>query len=201
VNLPNALSAARIVLAAFLTGLLIAPFPYATTAAFIVFVVAAITDTMDGRLARRNGQVTPLGMLLDPLADKVLVCAALVSFVEIHAPGAHRALIPAWTAIVILSREFLVTGLRALGGRNGHDIPAGTWGKHKTAWQMLFIAASLLALAWLRDGPPAASPAQAALWGERLTVATRAGAAAIAVLTAVSGVVYFRRHAALLRSK
>ncbi len=198
-NLPNRLSAGRLVLAALMTGALFAPFPYATSVAFACFIAASVTDALDGRLARRLNLVTSLGMLLDPLADKVLVCAALVSLVEIRAPGSSRSLVPAWAVIVILSREFLVMGLRTLGGRQGRDIPAGAWGKVKTIWQMIFIAATFLGLAVLRDGPVAAMPEPSVLWGERLTIVARIGAAITAVLTAVSGIVYFRRHASLLR--
>jgi len=111
--------------------------------ALLVFVVAALTDYIDGKIARKYNMITNLGKLLDPLADKILVAAAFVAFVDLD-------IFPAWFVIVILFREFIVTGLRSLGTAQGRVIQADRWGKHKTLWQMLTILLTLVFLA-MRD--------------------------------------------------
>jgi CDP-diacylglycerol--glycerol-3-phosphate 3-phosphatidyltransferase len=105
--------------------------------ATLVFVIAAITDGLDGYIARRNRIVTKLGKLLDPLADKLLITAALISLVDMH-------LLAAWVAIVIISREFAVTGIRLIAAVEGRLIAASTLGKVKTIVQILAIASSML---------------------------------------------------------
>lgn len=105
--------------------------------AFLIFIVASITDLIDGRLARKYHLVTNFGKLLDPLADKMLVTVAFISFVEMR-------LFPAWIVILILCREFIVTGLRMLGVSEGRVIFADKWGKHKTISQIVTIIATLI---------------------------------------------------------
>ncbi len=105
--------------------------------AAIVFIVAASTDGLDGYIARKNKIVTNLGKLLDPLADKLLVAAVLISLVEMDK-------LDAWIAIVIISREFAVTGLRQIALLEGSVLAASTWGKWKTAVQITMIIALLL---------------------------------------------------------
>lgn len=107
--------------------------------ATVVFVVASITDKLDGYIARSRNQVTSFGKFLDPLADKLLVCSALVSLVELQT-------IPAWFAMVIISREFAVTGLRTVAASEGIVIAASQWGKAKTVIQMVAIIAALIDL-------------------------------------------------------
>jgi len=109
------------------------------TAALGVFVAAMITDYYDGVLARRHGYVTNFGRLMDPLADKLIVASAFVVFVG-------DGIVPAWMAIVILCREFLITGLRLLGTSRGRIIQADRWGKNKAALQMAAIVAALVFL-------------------------------------------------------
>jgi len=197
-NLPNLLSASRIALAALLIALLFLPAPFGATAALFVFVAAGVTDALDGRLARAIYGPTPLGALLDPLADKILTSAAFVCFVEIRAPGTNRSLMPAWIVVLILAREFLVTGLRALGERSGRSIPAGAWGKHKTAWQMAAIGLTLAGWAAVRDWLPRWAPDRAAGFERFFSTGVYAMALAVAAITVASGVVYFRRHRGLL---
>ena len=197
-NLPNALTVSRFFMAGAMMALLFAPWPFCRTAALAVFILAALTDALDGRLARRVYGVTPLGALLDPLADKVLVCAALVSFVEIRLPGSSRALVPAWIVVLIIAREFLVTGLRVLAGSRGRPIAAGRWGKHKTIWQMTIIVVSLAGLAWHDDwlsGAPAVAERFRLVY---LTVVYWLAVAAAAI-TVISGAIYFREHDDLVR--
>ncbi len=146
-NLPNVLTMSRLVLAAALMLCLACAFPGARSLALVVFLVAAVTDYLDGYLARTVYGSTAFGRLMDPLADKILVCAAFVSFVEMK-------LVPAWIAVIIISREFLVTGLRLLAASNGRILSAQSWGKHKTVWQLLVIITLLIGLV-LRDDLPA----------------------------------------------
>jgi len=108
--------------------------------AVLVFCVAAITDYLDGKIARSRGLVTNFGRLMDPLADKLLVAGAFVAFVDLD-------LFPGWFVIIILFREFIVTGLRTLGTARNRIIHADIWGKHKTIWQMATIALTLVFLA------------------------------------------------------
>lgn len=153
-NLPNAITLARLVL----TGVFILAVSFGGTVwsgvALGAFVVAAATDWLDGFLARKLNLVTSLGKLLDPIADKVLVTSAFVYLTTL-------AFCPVWATCVILSREFLVTGLRQIAVEKGKVIAADWSGKWKTTFQMIFCIAALIWLylvergASLDDGGPA----------------------------------------------
>lgn len=145
-NLPNKLTLARVCIIPFFVAFLfvdvvsdnlvmIAAFRWA---AFLLFVGAAITDYYDGVIARSRNMITSFGQLFDPLADKLLTMAALVAFVELRIPP-PRPIFPAWAIIVILGREFLITGLRSVALKQGRVIAADKWGKHKTIWQLTAI--------------------------------------------------------------
>lgn len=143
-NLPNRLTLARIFLIPiFMAFLLIQDakghsiMPYQNVVAALIFILAATTDGLDGYIARKRGQVTNLGKFMDPLADKLLVSAALISLVELGD-------VPAWVAWVILGREFAVTGLRAIAAADGTIISASKLGKIKTVTQVIAISAILL---------------------------------------------------------
>ena len=138
-NVPNALTLSRLVLAFAFIPMLLLPLPYFKTLALITFAVAGITDYLDGYLARTVYGTTPFGALMDPLTDKVMVCAAFVTFVELQ-------LVRAFVVVVIIAREFMVTGLRLLALNKGQVIAAGKWGKHKTIWQIVAIVVILLGL-------------------------------------------------------
>jgi CDP-diacylglycerol--glycerol-3-phosphate 3-phosphatidyltransferase len=144
-NLPNKITVGRIGLTFVMVGFLTAVIPFGKTLALLTFGLAGISDWLDGMLARRNGQVSVFGQLMDPLADKILVSAAFVSFTAIH------QIVPAWIVITIISREFLITGLRLLAGQKGHVLPAGSWGKHKMIWQTITIVVIMLGLALQED--------------------------------------------------
>ncbi|MCK4262380.1 CDP-diacylglycerol--glycerol-3-phosphate 3-phosphatidyltransferase [bacterium] len=131
-NLPNRLTLIRIGAAFVFMIFLFADHLYAKYLALFVFTGAVLTDIYDGRLARRNGMVTNFGKLMDPLADKILMVSAFVSFVGL-------GYIPAWTVIIIISREFAITGLRLLAASQGEILAAEKGGKHKTASQMFAI--------------------------------------------------------------
>ena len=139
-NLPNKITLLRVALVpVFLIVYLaqsLAPL-FCAWLAFVVFVMAAITDAVDGHLARKMGLVTNFGKLLDPLADKLLACSALVAFV-------HTGAVPVWTVIIIICREFYVSGLRQLSLEQGVVLAAATSGKVKMVVQMVMIIYILL---------------------------------------------------------
>ena len=136
-NLPNAITLSRLVL----TAVFVAGTAFGSNAghwiALVSFVIAAISDFVDGWLARKLGLVTAMGKLLDPLADKILVCSA---FVYLSAEG----LCPVWVTVVILAREFLVTGLRQISMEAGHVMAADRLGKWKTTLQLTFCITCLV---------------------------------------------------------
>lgn len=150
-NVPNQLTVARLFLSFVFVALLsLNEIAHFRTAALIVFVLAAITDFLDGYLARKHSLVTNFGKLMDPLADKILMCAGFVLLTRLE-------LIPAWIVIAILSREFLVTGLRLLASAEGVVLAAENLGKYKTVSQivtviyfLVFLASSEPAFAWMK---------------------------------------------------
>ncbi|GAA0723108.1 CDP-diacylglycerol--glycerol-3-phosphate 3-phosphatidyltransferase [Clostridium malenominatum] len=139
-NLANKLTIMRIFLVPiFLIFIAIKGIPYGKTIATTIFILAALTDKLDGYIARSRNQITRFGKFMDPLADKLLVTAALVSLVELQ-------VLSTWTAMVIIAREFAVTGLRAVAAAEGIVIAASPWGKAKTVIQIVAIIVSLLGL-------------------------------------------------------
>jgi CDP-diacylglycerol--glycerol-3-phosphate 3-phosphatidyltransferase len=150
-NLPNALTLTRIFLVPILVVVLLTKFEgrlilgvsKELVGAFI-FAVASLTDWLDGYLARRHGQITPLGQVIDPLADKLLTSAALISLVQM-------GLAPAWMVAVIIGREFAVTGLRSLAYARGISMPASPLGKTKMAAQVVAILALILSDQYFPD--------------------------------------------------
>lgn len=137
-QLPNMLSLSRLLATLLVFILVLVNQPWAFLLATLFFVLASITDFFDGYLARRLKVVSSLGVFLDLTADKVFVSAILVAFVQI-------GIVPAWVVFVIITREFLVTGLRSMAAAKGHVIPAGIWGKQKTF--ITLVAMGLLLLA------------------------------------------------------
>ena len=137
-NLANKLTLIRIVLVpVFLIFIAGKGIPYGSTIATIIFIVASITDKLDGYIARSRNQITNFGKFMDPLADKLLVTAALISLVELH-------IVPAWAAVIIIAREFAVSGLRSIAASQGKVIAASWWGKIKTVIQIIAIILLLL---------------------------------------------------------
>lgn len=132
-NTPNKLTMLRILLVPiFMVLLLVKAIPFHILFAGICFIIASLTDLIDGKLARKNGQVTTFGKFLDPIADKLLVTAALVCFVEL-------GLASSWVAMIIIAREFLVTSLRLIASDGGKVIAANFWGKSKTVSQITAV--------------------------------------------------------------
>jgi CDP-diacylglycerol--glycerol-3-phosphate 3-phosphatidyltransferase len=138
-NVPNILSIARLVVTIPLVILILIDTPAAYLWATALFVLGSITDTLDGRIARRYKVVSNLGVFLDLTADKVYVAGALVAFTQV-------GVVPAWIPIVIITREFVVSGLRSLAAAQGVVIPAGKWGKQKTFFTLVAMSGILLAL-------------------------------------------------------
>jgi CDP-diacylglycerol---glycerol-3-phosphate 3-phosphatidyltransferase len=203
-NLPNLLTLSRLVLALVMMLLLASTFPFSKTLALLVFVVAGITDYLDGFLARRLGVVSAFGRLMDPLTDKVMVSAAFVSFVEIqtaHVRGWSHALVPAWIVVIIITREFLVTGLRLVAAQRGNVIPAGAWGKHKTVWQIVAIVAILLGLAIRHDLLRGADARVLANFDFAFAYTAFAVAVAVAIITVATGGMYFYEHRDLVERR
>ena len=138
VNLPNLLTVSRILLIPVFVVLFSTPTPEGSLWAALVFVVAAVTDILDGYLARRRSQVTKLGRMLDPIADKLLVLSGLFLLVELGQ-------VPAWVAIVIIGREVAVTGIRGIAATAGIVIAVERLGKYKMVFEVLAITLLILA--------------------------------------------------------
>lgn len=131
-NLPNKITVIRILMIPFFIAALLIDFPFHQPLAAVLFIVAALTDSLDGYLARSRNLITDFGKFMDPLADKLLVCSALICFVQLGS-------VPAWVVIIIIAREFAITGLRTLAAADGIVIAASKWGKAKTVSQMIAI--------------------------------------------------------------
>lgn len=132
-NLPNKLTIFRVILIPFFVVLLLFDITaYDKWIALAIFIVASLTDFLDGHIARKYNLVTNFGKFMDPLADKLLVCAALICLVELER-------IPAWIVIVIMSREFIISGFRLIASDNGVVIAASYWGKFKTTFQIVMV--------------------------------------------------------------
>jgi CDP-diacylglycerol--glycerol-3-phosphate 3-phosphatidyltransferase len=149
VNLPNLLTLSRIPILFGIVGFLYAPFPGASTLAFVLFVVGALTDWADGYYARKQGLVSNFGKLMDALTDKVFMVGLFITLLA-------DSVLPAWTLpllLLILSREFLITGLRLVAASSGVVLAAEKSGKHKTVSQIVSAILLLLAVAVRRDFP------------------------------------------------
>ena len=137
-NLANKLTLIRIFLVpVFLVFIAVKGIPYGSFIATFIFILASLTDKLDGYIARSRNQITNFGKFMDPLADKLLVTAALISLVELH-------IVPSWAAVVIIAREFAVSGLRSIAAAQGRVIAASWWGKIKTVIQIIAIILLLL---------------------------------------------------------
>ena len=138
-NLPNKLTIFRIILIPFFVFFLLAPYfeGYGNYIAVAIFIVASLTDLLDGKIARKYNMVTNFGKFMDPLADKLLVCSAMICLVDLR-------LIPSWVVIIIIAREFIIIGFRLVASDNGIVIAASYWGKFKTTFQMIMVIVLIL---------------------------------------------------------
>lgn len=181
-NTPNKLTVARILITPLYLALILwASLPHRFLIATLVYSLAAITDAIDGKLARKNNQITNFGKLLDPIADKILTTSALLAFMQM-------GLCNIWIVMIVLTREFTVASIRMIAAADGVVIPANFWGKLKTVSQMTFTIVimllgevySLLAIynpVWYGKMPSLALISNILLW-------------ITAILTVVSGVIY-----------
>ncbi len=139
-NWANRLTLSRLGLTILFTMALNSDWRFAHTTALVLFIIAGITDYVDGEIARRYQFITDFGKLMDPLVDKVMIAAAFISLVPLTA-------IPAWAATIVVARDFLITGLRLLASSKGNILPAESLGKHKTSWQIATVVFFLTLLA------------------------------------------------------
>ena len=196
-NLPNKLTVSRFVLTALFLWALFSPLRFNDTLALVLFSLAGFTDFLDGRIARSRKLITNFGILMDPLADKILICSAFIAFVEsTHLNPNAPVRVAAWMVIVIVARELTITGLRLLAASKNIVLAAESFGKHKTVSQIVAINALLVLdacnewpaglqkffLSWV---PPFA---EIMLW------------VAVA-LTAASGAIYLWRNRAIYMSE
>jgi len=138
-NWANRITLGRLVLTILFVLALNSSWSYARTAALLIFLLAGISDFVDGEIARRYGNVTNFGKLMDPLVDKIMMAAAFISLVPLKA-------VPAWAATAVVARDFLITGLRMMASAKGRVLPAERLGKHKTSWQIITVIFFLLLL-------------------------------------------------------
>jgi CDP-diacylglycerol--glycerol-3-phosphate 3-phosphatidyltransferase len=195
-NLPNKLTVSRFVLTALFLWALFSSIRFHNTFALVFFCLAGFTDFLDGRIARSRSLITNFGILMDPLADKVLICSAFVAFVETtHMNPNAPVRVAAWMVIVIVARELTITGLRLLAASKNVVLAAENFGKHKTISQIVAINA-LLVLDAGNEWPAGLQKfflswvpafAEIMLW------------VAVA-LTAVSGAIYLWRNRAIYMS-
>lgn len=190
-NLPNYLTLSRIVLTFVIMALLFTKSFAMICAAFFVFLLACLTDFLDGWAARKKGLVSDFGKIMDPLADKVLVVGLFLTFVQLQLVGA-------WVVVVIIVREFLITGMRIFALRRGVVLAAENAGKHKTVSQMVAIICILIFLVLKGAGP------YFSFWSEKFELYFRAGVnimIGLAVFfTVYSGLIYLWRNRRLIRT-
>lgn len=145
-NLPNKLTILRVIMIPFFVFFLLSGVGGSASKwiALVIFAAASITDTLDGYIARRDNLITDFGKFMDPLADKLLVCSALIALVDLNK-------IAAWIVIIIIAREFIISGFRLIAAENGVVIAANYWGKFKTVSQMIMIILLLIDLGGVFD--------------------------------------------------
>src|ERR1700731_60128 len=131
-NWANRLTLSRLLLTVLFVAALCSSWAYARTSALIIFLIAGLTDFIDGEIARRYGSITNFGKLMDPLVDKIMMAAAFISLGPLKA-------VPAWAATAVAARDFLITGLRLMASAKGRVLPAERLGKQKTSWQIITI--------------------------------------------------------------
>jgi CDP-diacylglycerol---glycerol-3-phosphate 3-phosphatidyltransferase len=131
-NWANRITLSRLALTVLFVVSLNSSWQYARTTALVIFLIAGLTDFIDGEIARRYGIITNFGKLMDPLVDKIMLAAAFISLVPLKA-------VPAWAATTIVARDFLITGLRLMASAKGRILPAESLGKQKTSWQVITV--------------------------------------------------------------
>lgn len=187
-NWANRLTMSRLVLTILFVATLNSSWQYGRTAALILFLLAGITDFVDGEVARRYQSITNFGKLMDPLVDKIMMAAAFISLVPLKA-------VPAWVATTVVARDFLITGLRLIASSTGHVLPAERLGKQKTSWQVVTVIffLALLSISELRYADE-----KSAWWSHAWNEAGPILVWIMVALTVYSGIGYAWRHRALI---
>lgn len=189
-NLPNKLTISRFILTAAFLAVIFSEVLYHQTLALALFVAASLTDYFDGMIARRDNLITNFGILMDPLADKILVCSAFIAFVGLR----H---IPAWMAVIVVARELAITGLRLLAASKNLVLAAEGYGKHKTISQIVAIISVLVVQSypqWGLLGKPFGWEIFGSAWSRWFTTVSLWLAV---LLTLISGLLYLWRNRAL----
>lgn len=199
-NLPNLITTARIAAAPLVAILIVQPRPILRLCAFVLFVLAAVSDLWDGYLARSRGQVTPFGKMFDPIADKFLLLATLIPLYLLTTNNLGLAglpifgPIPLWVVLILVGRELLITLLRLVAARRGRVVSARRLGKRKAVAQNIFIGAAIL---WVSFRTPGSPPAHSWNWFSEFhgwfTAAFLVAALALTVISAAFYLATFSR--------
>jgi|SRR5450432_1055037 len=187
-NWANRLTLGRLALTILFVVTLSSSWRYGRTTALLLFLLAGLTDYLDGEIARRYGIITKFGKLMDPLVDKVMMAAAFICLVPLRA-------VPAWAATIVVARDFLITGLRLLASSEGRVLPAERLGKHKTSWQIVTVI-FFLALLSAREIKRTANQEQ--WWQQAWSYGGNALLWITIGLTIYSGLGYLWRHRELI---
>ncbi len=187
-NLANKLTLIRIFLVPiFLIFIVVKGIPYGSFIATIIFILAALTDKLDGYIARSRNQVTNFGKFMDPLADKLLVTTALITLVEMQ-------IVPSWAAVIIIAREFAVSGLRTLAASEGRVIAASWWGKIKTVIQIIAIVLLLLQISIGDSKYLTNLVIDSEFWKGFFSTIPNIMLIAAVIITIISGYEYFKKN-------
>lgn len=192
-NLANRLTIIRIIIAPLFIILLLVDGAWTKYSALLLFILASLTDLYDGRIARARGVVTSFGKFMDPLADKIIVLGALICFVALGE-------VWAWMVIIILAREVMITHLRFIGASKGIIIPAGRWGKHKTATQMIAVSITLVVIA-IKSTFASFAISAPSLLAQILKCTPNALVGLAVIMTIISGVLYIGKHREVLTKR
>jgi CDP-diacylglycerol---glycerol-3-phosphate 3-phosphatidyltransferase len=186
-NVPNRLTISRFVLTFAFLAVIFAKPPYYETISLLLFSVAGLTDYFDGKIARRDGLITNFGILMDPLADKIMVCSAFIAFV-----GCGWT--PAWMVVIVVARELAITGLRLLAASKNLVLAAERFGKHKTISQIVAIVSVLVLYSYQQWGVVGKIFALPIFWGPWVAWFAPLSLWVAVILTFTSGVIYLWRN-------
>jgi CDP-diacylglycerol--glycerol-3-phosphate 3-phosphatidyltransferase len=189
-NVPNKLTVSRFVLTAAFLVVIFTEAPFFETAALLLFSAAGLTDYFDGKIARRDNLITNFGILMDPLADKILVCSAFIAFVG-------RGWLPAWMVVLVVARELAITGLRLLAASKNLVLAAEGFGKHKTISQIVAIISVLVLHSCQQWGPLGAIFGSNLFGGPWIVWFTMLSIWVSMILTFTSGCLYLWRNRGL----
>src|SRR5271156_563523 len=189
-NVPNKLTISRFALTVLFLAVIFSQVPFHQTISLLLFSVAGLTDYFDGKIARRDGLITNFGILMDPLADKIMVCSAFIAFV-----GCGWT--PAWMVVIVVTRELAITGLRLLAASKNLVLAAERFGKHKTISQIVAIVSVLVRRSYEQWGVVGKIFSLDIIWGPWVVWFAQLSLWVAVLLTFTSGVIYLWRNRAL----